>query len=120
MAFNKDILGVTPARLLSPQGVQYASFSSPLKVHKKPGSLFWALGEPIFNILRDAFTNSANMAWEDLQLRELEAELLGPLGKMDQKLAEVVNVPRKKYKTQTTDYEIPEVLNKIPVIGAMT
>lgn len=77
MAFNKDILGVTPARLLSESPDHYlstyGSLSSPLKVHKKSDSLFWQLGEPIFNGVRDAFTHSANMALEDFKLRELEA-----------------------------------------------
>ena len=43
----------------------------------------------------------------------------GPIAQMDSKLDKIINVPRKKYRTQTTDYEIPPIFNSIPVFGAM-
>jgi hypothetical protein len=122
MAFDKEILGVTPtpppARLLSKSDYAAATLmSSSLKVHKKADSLFWYLGEPVFNKIRDAFTESANMARDDLQRREIEALSKGPIAKMDQKIEEIINHPRKKYKTQTTSDSSPKVLVSVPFFG---
>ena len=98
LAFDKDILGVTPAptRLLA-----NPALSSSLIVHKNRDSLFWKIGEPIFNTVRDVFTKSAEMAREDLESREAEANKKGPIQKMGDKLDSMVNQPRRKYKTQT-------------------
>ena len=70
-------------------------------VHKNRDSLFWKVGEPLFNMLRDAFAKSAEMAREDLEKREAETNQKGPIQKMDEKLDRMVNQPRRKYKTQT-------------------
>jgi hypothetical protein len=93
----------TPARLLMSESnlEAYASLSSPIIVRKKSDSLFWKLGEPLFNTVRDAFTKSAEMAQEDLERREREANQPGPLAQMDRKISEIANPNRKKYKTQT-------------------
>ncbi len=59
LAFDKEILGVNPAtppaRLLSGGDYAAVTLTSSLKVHKKQDSLFWSLGEPVFNKIRDAF-----------------------------------------------------------------
>jgi hypothetical protein len=49
-----------------------------LRVHKKQDSLFWTVGEPLFDMVRDFFAKSAEMAREDLSKREAEAEEKGP------------------------------------------
>jgi hypothetical protein len=77
------------------------ALSSSLIVHKNRDSLFWKIGEPLFNTVRDAFTKSAEMAREDLESRETEANQKGPIQKMEEKLDSMVNQPRRKYKTQT-------------------
>ena len=131
LAFDKDILGVAPAappspppappspppappsppspppptvRLMSQQPsplLALSALSSPLMVHKNRDSLFWKVGEPLFNTVRDAFAKSAEMAREDLESREAEANQKGPIQKMEEKLDRLVNQPRRKYKTQT-------------------
>jgi hypothetical protein len=106
LAFDKDILGVTPApaRLMSQQASALLADharSSSLIVHKNRDSLFCKVGEPLFNTVRDAFTKSAEMAREDLESREAEANQKGPIQKMEEKLDRLVNQPRRKYKTQT-------------------
>ena len=103
LAFDKDILGVTPApaRLMSQQASPDHARSSSLIVHKNRDSLFWKVGEPLFNTVRDAFAKSAEMAREDLESREAEANQKGPIQKMEEKLDRLVNQPRRKYKTQT-------------------
>jgi hypothetical protein len=131
LAFDKDILGVAPAappappsptpappvppasppsptpptvRLMSQQAsplLALSALSSPLMVHKNRDSLFWKVGEPLFNTVRDAFAKSAEMAREDLESREAEANQKGPIQKMEEKLDRLVNQPRRKYKTQT-------------------
>ena len=70
-------------------------------VHKNRDSLFWKVGEPLFNTVRDAFAKSAEMAREDLESREAEANQKGPIQKMEEKLDRLINQPRRKYKTQT-------------------
>ena len=131
LAFDKDILGVAPAappspppappspppappsppsptpptvRLMSQQPsplLALSALSSPLMVHKNRDSLFWKVGEPLFNTVRDAFAKSAEMAREDLESREAEANQKGPIQKMEEKLDRLVNQPRRKYNTQT-------------------
>jgi len=131
LAFDKDILGVAPAappappsptpappvppasppsptpptvRLMSQQAsplIALSALSSPLMVHKNRDSLFWKVGEPLFNTVRDAFAKSAEMAREDLESREGETNQKGPIQKMEEKLDRLVNQPRRKYKTQT-------------------
>ena len=119
LAFDKDILGVAPppppapapapapvppTRLMSQQASSLLALpvlSSSLIVHKNRDSLFWKIGEPLFNTVRDALTKSAKMAREDLESRETEANQKGPIQKMEEKLDRMVNQPRRKYKTQT-------------------
>jgi len=91
-------------RLMSQQAsplLALSALSSPLMVHKNRDSLFWKVGEPLFNTVRDAFAKSAEMAREDLESREAEANQKGPIQKMEDKLDRLVNQPRRKYKTQT-------------------
>ena len=141
LAFDKDILGVTPtppppappsptpppARLLDPYpaaavaGASTALHATHLRVHKKEDSLFWSVGEPIFDKVRDFLAQSADMAREDLLSREIEAKEKGPIQKMDEYLDSLVNQPRKKYKTQTsTPISSNKVLSSLPVVGALS
>jgi hypothetical protein len=90
-------------------------------VHKKEDSLFWSVGEPIFDKVRDFLAQSADMAREDLLSREIEAKEKGPIQKMDEYLDSLVNQPRKKYKTQTsTPISSNKVLSSLPVVGALS
>jgi hypothetical protein len=93
--------------------------SPSLIVHKNRDSLFWKIGEPLFNTVRDLFTKSAEMAREDLESRESEANQKGPIQKMEEKLDRMVNQPRRKYKTQT-EIQPVNIFNSVPVLGALT
>lgn len=87
LAFDKDILG-TPVSLRSEHLLEGSRFgpAANLKVHKKHDSLFWSVGEPIFNAVRDAFTASAKMAREDLMQVEKALDEKGPLRKLEEDL----------------------------------
>lgn len=92
----------TPVALRSEHLLEGSRYGN-LKVHKKQDSLFWSVGEPIFNAFRDAFTASARMAREDLIQAEKAMDAKGPLKKLEEELDQrlVVNQQRKKFKTET-------------------
>jgi hypothetical protein len=88
--FDKDILGVPAAALL---------LGASPKVHKKEDSLFWKLGEPIFDTAREWLQSVSKMAAKDLESKQIEATHEGPFAKMDQKLQTLKDKPRRKHKT---------------------
>lgn len=88
--FNKDLIGVTPARLLMAQ--QNDGAATETEFHRQV--------EIVFNWLRDTMKSVSESVREDFARREVESRSEGPLARMDQVLKrEIKPLQKHKYKT---------------------
>jgi hypothetical protein len=87
--FNKDLIGVTPVRLLM--------------ATRSEKTEFYQQAEVVFNWVRDSMKSMELKIKEDFALREIEARQKGPLAQMDEVLQrEIKPLQKHKYTSAKT------------------